>query len=75
MVGSKAVKKGGLYEKILVGLFLGLLSVIFLSHNSYAETCGPIGDHWKRLPGRRHAHGAAADAASCYEYNGRDSGG
>ena len=32
-------------KRLLVGMFLGLLSVIFLSHNSYAETCGPIGDH------------------------------
>jgi Spy/CpxP family protein refolding chaperone len=32
-------------KRLLFGLFLGLLSVIFLSHNSYAETCGPIGDH------------------------------
>jgi Spy/CpxP family protein refolding chaperone len=31
-------------KKILVGMFLGLLSVIFLSHNSYAETCSPIGE-------------------------------
>jgi Spy/CpxP family protein refolding chaperone len=32
-------------KRLLVGMFLGLLSVIFLSHNSYAETCGPIGDY------------------------------
>jgi Spy/CpxP family protein refolding chaperone len=32
-------------KKVLVGMFLGLLSVIFLSHNSYAETRGPIGDY------------------------------
>jgi Spy/CpxP family protein refolding chaperone len=32
-------------KRLLVGMFLGLLSVIFLSHNSYAETCGLIGDH------------------------------
>ena len=31
-------------KRLLVGLFLGLLSMIFLSHNSYAETRGPIGD-------------------------------
>jgi len=34
-------------KKLLVGMFLGLLSVIFLSHNSYAETRGPIGDPGK----------------------------
>ena len=34
-------------KRLLVGIFLCLQSVIFLSHNSYAETCGPIGD-----PGR-----------------------
>jgi Spy/CpxP family protein refolding chaperone len=32
-------------KRLLFGLFLGLLSVISLSHNSYAETCGPIDDH------------------------------
>ncbi|MFA4918794.1 MAG: periplasmic heavy metal sensor [Thermodesulfovibrionales bacterium] len=32
-------------KRLLVGMFLGLLSTIFLSHNSYAETCGPIDDH------------------------------
>lgn len=34
-------------KRLLVGMFLGLLSVIFLSHNSYAETRGPIGDYGK----------------------------
>lgn len=34
-------------KRLLVGLFLALLLMIFLSHNSYAETRGPICD-----PGR-----------------------
>ena len=32
-------------KRLLAGMFLGLLSVIFLSHKSYAETCSPISDY------------------------------
>ncbi len=32
-------------KKVLFGLLLDLLLVFSLSHNSYAETRGPIGDH------------------------------
>jgi Spy/CpxP family protein refolding chaperone len=42
--GNKQRRKGGCMKRISVSLFLVFLLVVFASHNSYAETHGPIGN-------------------------------